>query len=63
MQFITLGSTGPAAAEVRNTLVGLGLLAGARAGEGPDAGNPDDLAVDAACVLALFLSRTRRKRR
>jgi N-acetylmuramoyl-L-alanine amidase len=53
MQFITLGSTGPAAAEVRNTLVGLGLLAGARTGEGPDAGNPDDVLFDAACVLAL----------
>jgi N-acetylmuramoyl-L-alanine amidase len=47
MQVIRRGDRGPAAAEVRSTLVALGLLAGS------DHANGDDALFDAACELAL----------
>ncbi|TQS41471.1 N-acetylmuramoyl-L-alanine amidase [Cryptosporangium phraense] len=47
MQFIKRGTTGPAAAEVKSTLVTLGLIADS----GPE--SPDDVLFDAVCELAL----------
>lgn len=52
MQLVKRGDVGPAAAEIRATLINLGLLAGS--GEAPSAiSNPDDIVFDAACELAL----------
>ncbi|MFI5959593.1 N-acetylmuramoyl-L-alanine amidase [Cryptosporangium sp. NPDC051539] len=48
MQFIKRGTTGPAAAEVKSTLVTLGLIADADTTEAPE-----DVLFDAVCELAL----------
>lgn len=50
MQFIKRGDTGPAAAEVRSTLVRLGLLSGHHQAATDD---PDTALFDVACELAL----------
>jgi len=50
MQLVKRGSTGPAAAEVRNSLIGLGLLAESVAEEPVD---PAVVLFDAACELAV----------
>lgn len=50
MQFIKRGTTGPAAAEVKSTLVTLGLIADTTA---PSPDTADDVLFDAVCELAL----------